>query len=347
MCQGHARFDYNHLLEFVHTFYNNRNRANQDDIILYRCIINSLTEDAKKEVKEKEDLYELRNGHSSGLLLLHQVIDCTGVDPYIEPDTIRQELAQAANKFKQLNFEVKPFHSWINTKLAELRKSGPNAHVDLRAHLVRAYRASTDARFRDYMQRQIDDNKGAQALTARQLMFKAEEQAAQMAKDEAAAALAGEGPPASSNELLALQAKLEQKIDDLKKTRKSGNNSGHGKGNGKGNGKGKSPGGGNSNKPPFPTELKTAGKPDDPTKPRVINGKKYWYCTFHDKWGEHPTSECKKKASSQAGGSQRQASGGASNSSTNGQSRQANRTVRAYSALARLAQGNDSDSTSE
>lgn len=46
-------------------------------------------------------------------------------------------------------------------------------------------------------------------------------------------------------------------------------------------------------KPPFPKELKKAGRPNNPAIPRTINGVPYYYCTTHEKWGEHPTHECK------------------------------------------------------
>ena len=37
----------------------------------------------------------------------------------------------------------------------------------------------------------------------------------------------------------------------------------------------------------FPTQLETAGKPEDITKAKTIDGIKYWYCPTH-KWCRHP-----------------------------------------------------------
>ena len=34
---------------------------------------------------------------------------------------------------------------------------------------------------------------------------------------------------------------------------------------------------------PFPEELKGAPKPDDPSKPRIIDGVKYWWCEVRKK----------------------------------------------------------------
>ena len=63
---------------------------------------------------------------------------------------------------------------------------------------------------------------------------------------------------------------------------------------------------------PFPKELRTADKPQDTTKPKVIDGKEYWWCDTHDKWGSHSNTACRKrqstsKATPAAGGDDRKA----------------------------------------
>lgn len=340
MCTGHARFTRDHITAFVRSFANQRNRARQDDIMLYQCVYNSLSEDAKDKVNEKDGNFKLGE-HTSGVLLLFEVIQRTGLDAYIDPDTIRQEISQLPMKFQQLEFNVKDLHSWVRTKLKELRRSGSNQHVDLRAHLVQAYRIAPDDRFRNYMQRKIDDFKGAEALNAEQLMSKADDQVNQIEKDNALAALKGENPTPAPGELLAQQAKLHAKIASLENERKS--NKSNQQSNPKGNGKPKGGGGGKDNdkeqkKQPFPAELKNAKPPSDASKPRKINGKKYYYCTYHQKWGEHPTSDCKAKKNAA-----QEASGGEQKSNTKAQER----TIRAFSAVVDQHNGYDSSSSSE
>ena len=52
---------------------------------------------------------------------------------------------------------------------------------------------------------------------------------------------------------------------------------------------------------PSHEELKGAPKPDDPSKPRIIDGVKYWWCEVRKKWGKYSPDQCtlkdKKKSS--------------------------------------------------
>ena len=109
--------------------------------------------------------------------------------------------------------------------------------------------------------------------------------------------------PRKEQELLALKAELDilRKVVNKFKKDKSGYESSDSSAGGsrKHKGKGKR---NNSNRKPFPEELKGAPKPDDPSKPRNIDGVKHWWCEVRKKWGKHSPDECtlkdKKKSSS-------------------------------------------------
>jgi hypothetical protein len=58
-----------------------------------------------------------------------------------------------------------------------------------------------------------------------------------------------------------------------------------------------------SNRKPFPEELKGAPKPDDPSKPRIIDDVKYWWCEVRKKWGKHSPDECTLKDKKKSGDS--------------------------------------------
>ena len=88
-----------------------------------------------------------------------------------------------------------------------------------------------------------------------------------------------------------------------------------------------------SDKKPFPKELRTAGKPDDPAVPKTIDGVKYWWCQVHKKWGLHSISDCRKRASYETTGN--------NTSSNSGGDNRASRAVRAVAAV--LSQQSDSE----
>jgi hypothetical protein len=108
--------------------------------------------------------------------------------------------------------------------------------------------------------------------------------------------------PGKEPELLALKVELENLRKAVSKFKKDKNgyessDSSTG-GSRKRRGKGKQ---NDSNRKRFPEELKGAPKPDDPSKPRIIDGAKYWWCEVHKKWGKHSpdqgTLKDKKKSS--------------------------------------------------
>jgi hypothetical protein len=101
-------------------------------------------------------------------------------------------------------------------------------------------------------------------------------------------------------ELLALKAEvntLKEAVNTFKKSKvgdkssdsTAGGNNGGGGSNQRRKGKGKQ---NDPNKKPFPVELKGAPKPDDPSKPRIIDGVKYWWCKIRKKWGKHSPDQC-------------------------------------------------------
>ena len=141
------------------------------------------------------------------------------------------------------------------------------------------------------------------------------------------AAATGTAPPASSKEqILALETKLtntNKQLADMKK-RLKGNNDQQGDDNGNRNRNRCRNNNSNrrcSNKP-FPAELKNKPAPAaaEMNNGVTLNGKTYYYCFYHKKWGEHKLGDRKahKKANSsnttpatgntgttQAGGQQR------------------------------------------
>ena len=101
--------------------------------------------------------------------------------------------------------------------------------------------------------------------------------------------------PGKEPELLALKAELDtlrKAVNKFKKDKsgyESSDSSAGGSRSGGGSrqrcqGKGKQ---NDSNKKRFPEELKGAPRLDNPSKPRIIDGVKYWWCKVHKKWVKH------------------------------------------------------------
>lgn len=316
MCTHHGQFTLDYLRAFASTYIGSQSRAAQDDNMLYEALVKSLTEDAYDEITDYLDDYTV-NGTKCGLLLLKVIIRESTTDATIAPDTIRQELANSPLKFRELGYDVTKFNSWVRLMEKQLRQHGETS-TDLRTHIFAAYQISNNEEFRNYIASIKDQlrDKRLDTLTPKTLMAFAKSKVDQMEKD---AKYANIGSSNNKDEhILALEAQLLEATKKIDKLTKSFSDKKKPKGNFK-----------KDNRPkPFPKELKTATKPDDSSKPRVIDGVQYWWCDKHQKWGRHKTSECRT---------------GKANSSAKPVTDKQSRTIKAVAALI----GRQSDSDSE
>jgi hypothetical protein len=103
---------------------------------------NSLTKKAYQTVTQDPSAYMVR-GEKSGLLLLETILEQSAIDSSIDPDVIRKELAHAYLKFKELKYDVRAFHDWVQQKINVLRQTG-HTSTDVATHLLTAYKSSND-----------------------------------------------------------------------------------------------------------------------------------------------------------------------------------------------------------
>ena len=312
-----------HLRQFAATYMGQQNRAAQDDHMLAQLLINSCSENAQAELADHEEDYTV-NGSACGALLLQVIMREASVEVTTDPDLVRQELANTHLKFKELGYDIEALNKWVNRKVKQLRANGEQS-TDLRTHLFKAYRSSTDKDFKNYistLKETVRDT--GQQLTAKQLMAKAKLKMKDLQRERTLDAANAN----SDDPILALQAQFDKRLSALEK----GNSPG--KGNPRQPGKPKQGkqndrrvGRGKKQSVPFPKELKQAGPPADSKVPREIAGVKYYFCEHHKKWGRHLTSACKAKAALQ----QATSPGGANPS----------RMARAARAIAAIATGED------
>jgi hypothetical protein len=130
---------------------------------------NSLTEKAYQTVTRDPSAYTVE-GEKSGLMLLKTILEQSAVDSSIDPDVIRKELAHAYLKFKELKYDVRLFHDWVQQKLNALRQTG-HSSTDVATHLLTAYKTSNDEKLRLYIDRLEDSaRESGQYLQVKSLM---------------------------------------------------------------------------------------------------------------------------------------------------------------------------------
>ena len=80
----------------------------------------------------------------------------SSVDASIAPDVIRAMIANAYQKFKAMNYNVREFSDWIMQLANQLTQQGATS-TDIRTHILIALESSPDEAFRSYIIHQKDE----------------------------------------------------------------------------------------------------------------------------------------------------------------------------------------------
>ena len=256
----------------------------------------SLSEKAYRTVMADRSNF-MADGHECGLLLAKIISQEGAVEMAMSAETIRTRLAESKSRFQALHYNVPEFNHWIKDMVGQLNQQGQTS-TDLMAHILTAFLDSNDPEFVAYIRTQQDyiRDHPEESYDYKKLLNRAKTKWDDMHKND------GHDYTKSStkeDEILTLQAELKEHRKTIgklqKKFKKDAKNSERGRSSGK------SGGGKKDKRIPFPEKLRKAGPPKDSTKPEVIDGIEYWYCTEHKKWGKHPTHKCEKKAQSGGG----------------------------------------------
>ena len=262
----------------------------QDDDALAGCLWNSLSDAVTPIMALRQEDYTI-NGFVSGFLLFKCILLSSMVEAVQDHGLLHRQMTQALTMMRALKHDVKAFNLQYKDLIRQLAQQG-GTFPDSKVFVEEAYLDSPDEQFVRFIQHlQDQDRMNPPGRDMQELMDLAEGKVNQvkvMAEHKAM-------DPGKEPELLALKAELDtlrkavNKFSEDKSGYESSDSSAGGSRSGGGSrqrcrGKGKQ---NDSYKKPFPEELKGAPRPGDPSKPRIIDGVKYWWCEVHKKWGKH------------------------------------------------------------
>ena len=296
ICKHHGELSQEVIEAFTTHYLGTNTRLAQDDNMLALLIQNSLTKRAYEAITTDRSDFET-DGLVCGLRLLKTVLIESALDSRADPDVIRMEIATAPSKFAEFNYDVGKINIWMKGLVTKLQQCGESS-TDIKPHLFQAYMTSNDPDFVTYIKALRDRvrENPTEAFTYKTLMQRAKEKYDSTQRD----LLRSQVTQTIDSPLVALQTELKEHkktINKLQKQYRSGSSSPRHKSKQAGSPRkfnGKSGGNNGKKPPPFPQELRTKAAPSDPSKPLVIDGIKYWYCTNHAKWCKHSTSDCQK-----------------------------------------------------
>jgi hypothetical protein len=246
-------------------------REAQESMQLYHCIRATLTKEAMAKIALFRAEYTI-DGTASGLLLLKVVIRESHIDTNATTKFIRERLSSLDTYMKSISSDVEKFNQYVKDQLNSLAARG-QATQDLLANLFKGYKAASDKKFQEYIQKKEDDYDDGMEIQPMQLM--------QLALNKYKTLVEGGKWNAQTEEeerIIALEAQLRQLANPKKNNRDKKNQKDSKK---KGEKKGK--------KPKWMTVKPKDGEPNHKT----VDNKKYWYCPNHEAWVRHSPSECK------------------------------------------------------
>lgn len=270
----------NHALTYMHEDV----REAQDSFMMYQCLMNSLTENAQKQVRSRGNVHPfIFGGRGSGPVLLKVIIMVSHVDTRATITSVRTKLSSLDQAMRTHDSNIELFNDYVISLINKLNARGEQTQ-DLLVNLFKGYKACKDAEFVDYIKKKEDLYEEGGQVEYQQLMDwalnkyktrKESEQWCQRTSEE--------------ETIIALQAQVKSLMSVQKKqvnTSKPEGRKDQRRANKKSKGKAR-----------YKTEDKPAWmkKPpmDGEKQSKNVDGKEYHWCPHHSSWTRHKPSECR------------------------------------------------------
>ena len=260
---NHAEVSIDTIREYEMTYVAEQIRERQDMHCLYTCVMNSLSQEGRMKVLTEKEKYTIPSDPTddesdpalSGNLLLKVVLMKSSVDNRSGAFSIRMKISELHILIEKLGYDIEKFNTQVKQYLEDLSRRGETSD-DLHYQLFFAYRQVPVKEFKAFIDRLKDDNDArtdGDVYTPQYIMDKAENKFKILVNEETWATNLKE-----KDELMALKAEFTKFRKSVKK--------------GKDKPKGKKPQGKKK-------RVDITRKPKDPTKPVVIDGKEWYWCS--------------------------------------------------------------------
>ena len=144
-------------------------RRAQDSVMLFHCIMNSITSDAKTNITIWESEYMVNN-IPSGPLLLKIIIRESHIDTNATSSAIRLRLSNLDTYIGTINDNIPKFNLYVREQMIELAVRGQTSD-DLLTNSLKGYLAVTDRNFHRYIEeKQERYEEGTLEISINQLM---------------------------------------------------------------------------------------------------------------------------------------------------------------------------------
>jgi hypothetical protein len=153
----------------------NQGRQAQDTYMLYKCLMASLTADARKKVTIWSDQYRIGDRDEStcgGVALLKIIIRESHLDTNATTNQIRTKLSNLDSYILTIDSDIGRFNQYVKLLVQSLTARNQTTS-DLLINLFKGYGAVSDEVFRAWLLRKQDDHEEGEELTPDELMLAA------------------------------------------------------------------------------------------------------------------------------------------------------------------------------
>ena len=271
-------------------YIDGESRYAQDTYMLYKCLMASLTSEAKKKVLIWSNQYKIgENKTSSGVALLKIIIRESHLDTNATTNQIRTKLSSLDTYITTIDSDIGRFNQYVKLLVQSLTARNQSTS-DLLINLFKGYGAVSDEVFRAWLLRKQDDHEEGEEMTPDDLMMAAKNKYDSMMEKGIWNA------PTAEEKIVALEAKLDSTVKNLNKkvaTEWGKNKGAANKKGGTDKGKSKKKDGKSGEHP----KTWAAPKPGDKKEAKYKDHMWYW-CGKDtggkcEKWRVHQPKECK------------------------------------------------------
>ena len=290
----YGRVTLEQITAFEKSYLGTERREAQDNYMLYKCLMSSLSKEARMKIEGWETEYVVRNNQGSkvpsGNLLLKVIIRESHLDTNATTQSIRMKLSNLDDYMAKINSDITKFNGYVKILVRSLEARGQKAEA-LLTHLFKGYLAASDKAFVRYINDKKDKYEEGKSLSPDKLMQLADNKFRLMKEREE-----WDAPSPEEEKIMALEAAVEK----LKRKRKSDPKEKSGNHNKKKQ-QGKT-GNGRFTNVPKPAWMHERPKEEDLHKPKEWNGKQWWYChpdtggKCDGEYRRHEPKECRGKA---------------------------------------------------
>ena len=283
------------IARFERSYLGKEVRPAQDSYMMYQCLLNSMSKEAKIKVQVWESEYIVMNDEGtfvpSGNLLLKVIIRESHLDTNATTQAIRTKLSNLDLYIQTINCDITKFNGYVKQLIMSLSARGHRTE-DLLSNLFKGYLAASDKVFIKYINHKMEKYEEGEEILPDKLMQLADNKFRLM-KEKGI----WNAPSEEEEKILALQAEVQQlKRAGSRTKREPANKSGAKLKNRRGASKDKSA----SNPNAKPDWMLTKPLAKNIAKSREWKGRKWWWCGKESggkcepaQWRAHNPKDCR------------------------------------------------------